>query len=345
MNRKLNHTFQQPFSWQAGLLFLAAGAGLTFYFRYEKARMARARVAEANKGIGKPLVGGAFHLTDHNGKDFTQEDLKGKYSLVYFGFTHCPDICPEELDKMAGMIDQVKEKHGEGVMRNVFISCDPARDTPEVIRRYLAEFHEDILGMTGTWQEVKDVCKAYRVYFSTPADVKPGQDYLVDHSIYFYLMGEFGRLCVTRETIADFDVQIPRATLLRPLDVTSLSMRLPRSSMITSPTGGARSTGHEECRADVNEYVRYCTLHVKFNPTQDQSPNTGQQLRRVKFAITKKKVSLSSQGPKRMFAKRFTDSVLLSQLLFTRVRKPLYLSKHLLLAERFTYIPRTVRSK
>lgn len=92
---------------------------------------------------------------------------------------------------MAGMIDQVKEKQGEGVLRSVFISCDPARDTPEVIRRYLAEFHDDILGMTGTWQEVKDVCKAYRVYFSTPPDVQPGQDYLVDHSIYFYLMGEF----------------------------------------------------------------------------------------------------------------------------------------------------------
>ncbi|RMY65330.1 hypothetical protein D0863_09193 [Hortaea werneckii] len=180
-----------PFSWQAGLLFLLAGAGLTVYFRYEKARMARARIAEANKGIGKPLVGGPFHLTDHNGKEFTEQDLKGKYSLVYFGFTHCPDICPEELDKMAGMIDRVKAKHGD-VMLPVFISCDPARDTPEVIRRYLAEFHPDMLGMTGTWQEVKDVCKAYRVYFSTPPDVKPGQDYLVDHSIYFYLMDPEG---------------------------------------------------------------------------------------------------------------------------------------------------------
>jgi cytochrome oxidase Cu insertion factor (SCO1/SenC/PrrC family) len=229
--------------------------------------MARARVAEANKGIGKPLVGGAFHLTDHNGKDFTAEDLKGKYSLVYFGFTHCPDICPEELDKMAGMIDQVKEKHGEGVMRNVFISCDPARDTPEVIRRYLAEFHEDILGMTGTWQEVKDVCKAYRVYFSTPADVQPGQDYLVDHSIYFYLMGKFGNSWWTcNDDLADFDAQILRATLLRPLDVTSQSMPLRRSSTITSPTGGARLTGHEECTADVDEYVRYCKLYVESHP-------------------------------------------------------------------------------
>ncbi|EGP82790.1 uncharacterized protein MYCGRDRAFT_77698 [Zymoseptoria tritici IPO323] len=181
-----------PFSWQAGILFLLAGAGLTVYFRYEKARMSRARIAEANKGIGKPLVGGPFTLTDHHNRPFTDANLKGKYSLVYFGFTHCPDICPEELDKMAGMIERVKATHGEGVLRNVFISCDPARDTPEVLQRYLKEFHEDILGLVGTWEQVKEVCKAYRVYFSTPPDVKPGQDYLVDHSIYFYLMDPEG---------------------------------------------------------------------------------------------------------------------------------------------------------
>jgi protein SCO1/2 len=139
-------------------------------------------------------VGGSFHLTDHNGQDFTDATMKGKYTLVYFGFTHCPDICPEELDKMAGMIDLVKEKNGPGVLKPIFISCDPARDTPEVMRSYLKEFHPEILGMTGSWQEVKEVCKAYRVYFSTPPDVKPGQDYLVDHSIYFYLMGEFESL-------------------------------------------------------------------------------------------------------------------------------------------------------
>ncbi|KXL43509.1 hypothetical protein M433DRAFT_5622 [Acidomyces richmondensis BFW] len=198
-SRQLYKTIQEaesryklgPFSWQAGLLFIVAGVGLTIYFRYEKARIARERIAQANKGIGRPLVGGPFHLVDHNGNDFTEQNMKGKYSLVYFGFTHCPDICPEELDKMAGMIDRVKEKHGN-VLLPIFISCDPARDTAEVIRRYLAEFHDDILGMTGTWQEVKDVCKAYRVYFSTPPDVQPGQDYLVDHSIYFYLMDPEG---------------------------------------------------------------------------------------------------------------------------------------------------------
>lgn len=73
----------------------------------------------------------------------------------------------------------------------LFITCDPARDTPSVLKAYLSEFHPSILGLTGTWEQVRQVCKAYRVYFSTPEGVKPGMDYLVDHSIYFYLMGEF----------------------------------------------------------------------------------------------------------------------------------------------------------
>jgi protein SCO1/2 len=114
---------------------------------------------------------------------------------VYFGFTHCPDICPDELDKMAAIIDKVKESAGGAdVMRPVFITCDPVRDTPEVLRKYLKEFHPDIIGLTGTYGQVKNVCKQYRVYFSTPENVKPGEDYLVDHSIYFYLMGKWWAL-------------------------------------------------------------------------------------------------------------------------------------------------------
>ena len=71
----------------------------------------------------------------------------------------------------------------------LFITCDPARDTPSVLKSYLSEFHPSIIGLTGTWEQIRQVCKAYRVYFSTPEGVKPGMDYLVDHSIYFYLMG------------------------------------------------------------------------------------------------------------------------------------------------------------
>jgi protein SCO1/2 len=180
-----------PFNLTAAILFVAAGGGLWAYFTYEKERMARKRIAEQTKGIGKPKVGGPFHLKDHNGQPFSNEDMLGKYSLVYFGFTHCPDICPDELDKMALMYDKVVAECGN-VILPIMITCDPARDNPSVLKEYLAEFHPDFIGLTGTHEEIKDVCKAYRVYFSTPKDVKPGQDYLVDHSIYFYLMDPEG---------------------------------------------------------------------------------------------------------------------------------------------------------
>ena len=110
---------------------------------------------------------------------------------VYFGFTHCPDICPEELDKMSAMLTHVSSSSSSQPLLPLFITCDPARDTPPVLKTYLREFDARIVGLTGTWDQIKAVCKAYRVYFSTPEGVKPGMDYLVDHSIYFYLMGGF----------------------------------------------------------------------------------------------------------------------------------------------------------
>ncbi|KAI3544315.1 SCO1/SenC [Colletotrichum filicis] len=180
-----------PFSWKAGLLFVGTGVGLTWYFEAEKQRMERKRIAEATKGMGRPKVGGQFELTDQNGNKFTSEDMKGRYALVYFGFTHCPDICPDELDKMAQMYDLV-EKQRPGSVLPLFITCDPERDTPKVVKEYLSEFHPKFIGLTGTYDEIKAMCKLYRVYFSTPQHVKPGQDYLVDHSIYFYLMDPEG---------------------------------------------------------------------------------------------------------------------------------------------------------
>jgi protein SCO1/2 len=153
--------------------------------------MQRKRIADATKGVGRPKVGGPFQLIDQNGQTVTQDDLKGKYSLIYFGFTHCPDICPEELDKMARMFDLVEAKH-PGAVLPVFVTCDPARDGPKELKEYLSEFHPKFIGLTGTYDQIKAMCKAYRVYFSTPTTVKPGQDYIVDHSIYFYLMDPDG---------------------------------------------------------------------------------------------------------------------------------------------------------
>ncbi|KAJ4857021.1 SCO1/SenC domain-containing protein [Trichoderma breve] len=181
-----------PFSLKAAILFVATCGGLVWYFEHEKERMQRKRIAEATKGVGRPKVGGTFELTDQNGKTFTSEMMRGKHSLVYFGFTRCPDICPEELDKMARMLDIVDAKIPNNELLPIFVTCDPARDDPPALKSYLAEFHPKFIGLTGTYDQIKDLCKKYRVYFSTPRDVKPGQDYLVDHSIYFYLMDPEG---------------------------------------------------------------------------------------------------------------------------------------------------------
>ncbi|KAK3392973.1 SCO1/SenC-domain-containing protein [Podospora didyma] len=180
-----------PFSWKAGLLFVGTGGGLLYYFEREKERMQRKRIADSTKGVGRPKVGGPFELIDQNGNTVTDNDLKGRYSLVYFGFSHCPDICPEELDKMARMFDLV-EAERPGQLAPVFVTCDPARDDPKTLKEYLSEFHPKFIGLTGTYDQIKAMCKTYRVYFSTPSQVAPGQDYLVDHSIYFYLMDPEG---------------------------------------------------------------------------------------------------------------------------------------------------------
>jgi protein SCO1/2 len=104
-------------------------------------------IAEENKSMGTPRVGGPYSLIDHDGKPVTQETYAGKHTLVrlrkrlieiYFGFTRCPDICPEELDKMAHIIDAVNEKGRNKVMQPLFITCDPARDDPAALKKYLA---------------------------------------------------------------------------------------------------------------------------------------------------------------------------------------------------------------
>ncbi|CAL9729613.1 protein Sco1p, mitochondrial [Monosporozyma unispora] len=177
---------------KAVLLFLLAG-GLTYYFfEKEKRKMDAKRHEEETKGYGKPQIGGSpFELIDHNGDKFTEQDLLGKFSLIYFGFSHCPDICPDELDKLGVWLDELEGSNIK--IQPIFITCDPARDSPQVLKDYLTDFHDGIIGLTGSYDDVKKVCKQYRVYFSTPPNVKPGQDYLVDHSIFFYLMNPEGQ--------------------------------------------------------------------------------------------------------------------------------------------------------
>ncbi|KTW29825.1 hypothetical protein T552_04099 [Pneumocystis carinii B80] len=190
LNTQRNKERIGPFSWKSGSLFLITGIFLVWHFKNEKKKVEQRRHSNQNISIGKPRIGSDFELVDHNGRNVTNKDFLGKYMLIYFGFTRCPDICPEELDKMASVINNINSQRN--LLTPIFITCDPNRDTPSQIKEYLKEFHTQIIGLTGSYEAIKAVCKAYRVYFSTPPNVKPDDDYLVDHSIFFYLMDPDG---------------------------------------------------------------------------------------------------------------------------------------------------------
>ncbi|BAF07878.1 Os02g0159700, partial [Oryza sativa Japonica Group] len=145
----------------------------------------RTSAVKQEPSVGTAAIGGPFNLLNHDGKPVTQKDFFGKWTLLYFGFTHCPDICPDELQKMALAIDKIKEKAKMEVVP-VFITVDPERDTVEQVRDYVNEFHPNLIGLTGTTDEIRKVARAYRVYYMKTEE--EGSDYLVDHSIVMYLM-------------------------------------------------------------------------------------------------------------------------------------------------------------
>ncbi len=137
-------------------------------------------------------IGGPFTLTDHTGKVVTERDFRGKFMLLTFGYTYCPDVCPTSLSKMAMALDLIGE--AAAAVTPVFISIDPARDTPEHLNEYVGFFHPRLRGLTGTPAQVAAAAKAFRIYF---AKVKPDpgadpDDYMMDHSALTYLIGPDG---------------------------------------------------------------------------------------------------------------------------------------------------------
>ncbi|KXN81700.1 Protein SCO1, mitochondrial [Leucoagaricus sp. SymC.cos] len=188
----------QVFTPVSAALFVATGISLFFYFRHEKQKLLEERERERkSRQYGRPQVGGPFSLTTSTRESFTEKNMLGKWSLVYFGFTNCPDICPAELDKVGSVLNKVgtytTETELGKIFLPIFISVDPARDTPERIGRYLDDFHPSFVGLVGPYDVTKAACRAYRVYFSTPPNADPNGDYLVDHSIFVYLMDPDGR--------------------------------------------------------------------------------------------------------------------------------------------------------
>jgi protein SCO1/2 len=165
------------------ILLMAAGLG-------GYAWMSR-QMAQQPGGTGVALVGGPFSLTDQDGRKVSEKDFLGKHMLVFFGYTYCPDICPTELQVMMAALEQMGP--GAEQIQPVFVSVDPERDTPEVLKSYVENFGPRLIGLTGTPEEIASVAKAYRVYYAKAGDVNSPDSYLMDHSSIIYLMGADGR--------------------------------------------------------------------------------------------------------------------------------------------------------
>jgi len=177
-----------PISWlNLGVSGVLVGVMMAFYY-YARGLKEDALNKERKQALGKAKIGGTFDLIDHNGKRATSDDFKGKWVFLYFGFTHCPDICPEEMEKIAEVVDELEKKASKyGEVQPLFITVDPKRDGVKEVAEYVKEFHPKLIGLTGTEEQIKEACKAYRVYYSAgPED--QDEDYIVDHTIIVYLI-------------------------------------------------------------------------------------------------------------------------------------------------------------
>ncbi len=139
---------------------------------------------------GKALVGGPSTLVDASGKTVTDQDFRGRYMLIFFGYTHCPDICPAELQVMAAALDQLGDKAKKVVP--IFITLDPERDTPQVLKQYVPSFHPSFLGLYGDAEATARTAKEFKV-FVQKQPVKNG-GYSVDHGAGTFILDRDGKL-------------------------------------------------------------------------------------------------------------------------------------------------------
>ncbi len=156
---------------------------------------------------GTATVGGPFSLVDQNGAPVTEAALKGKPTLIFFGFTHCPDICPTALFEMSEIFQALGPDAGK--VQAFFVSVDPERDTPEALKAYLSSFSPQLRALTGTPEQIDAIKRAYRVY-SRKVPLSGG-DYTMDHTAVVYLMDKNGAF------LAPFNAKRPPAEAAQDL--------------------------------------------------------------------------------------------------------------------------------
>lgn len=184
MNRKLN-----------AALMLAAAAGIGFYavghYNDRVASNLAALEPTAGRTVGEAAVGGDFTLTDQDGKTVTDATYNGKYRMVFFGFSSCPDVCPAGLKKIGAAMELLKTDAAK--VQPLFITLDPLADTPAVMKDYVALYgNMPLVGLTGTQEQIDNVQKEYKVYAAKVQNKADGT-YTMDHSSFIYLMGPDGK--------------------------------------------------------------------------------------------------------------------------------------------------------
>jgi protein SCO1 len=165
-------------------------------------------VMPTQKDLGPPRIGGSFTMIRHDGRMITNADLAGRPYLVFFGYTHCPDVCPTTLSDISAVF---KELGPDKKIAALFVTVDPERDTPDVLKAYLENFDSRIVGLTGDQQKTAAIAKAFRVYAKKVPDEGTG-DYTVDHSGVVYLMDKRGRF------VSAFNLQRPPQQATRELE-------------------------------------------------------------------------------------------------------------------------------
>ncbi|KAF4755383.1 Cu-binding protein, partial [Perkinsus olseni] len=183
------------FTYKGAALFVCVGSLVLLmveFADYQRKHGVGRSLAEIEE-IGKPKLGGPWTLVDcRSGKPLASEQLRGKFYLIYFGFTFCPDICPQELEKAGKAVDIVEKEYGDGTIVPIFVTVDPSRDTCAQTTLYLSEFDPRTIGLTGTHEQIKDITRKFRVYYNQGIR-NDSEDYLVDHSIIHYLVGPNGK--------------------------------------------------------------------------------------------------------------------------------------------------------
>jgi protein SCO1/2 len=145
---------------------------------------------QGSEAGGKALIKSEFSLIDHTGKPVTNADFAGKWQLVFFGFTYCPDVCPTTLNDIALVLENLGDEAAQ--VQPLFITVDPERDTPEVMAEYVGNFDPRIVGLTGSPEQIKQAARAFRAYYAkVDQDGAPG-GYTMDHSAFLYLMDPKG---------------------------------------------------------------------------------------------------------------------------------------------------------